>query len=546
MRRNTLTLFVVLLVVGAVFPSPSFAGWPCESLAGLKLPHTTIDTAESVPAGVLRVENPLSPGYFFSLEVPAICRVTATIEPTTDSHIRFEVWMPSKGWNGRFDGIGNVAFGGFLMYGSLVSAVRAGFAVASTDTGHVAPGNDASWAVGHPEKVKDFGYRSVHLMTEVSKEIVRDFYGHPPDRSYFIGCSTGGRQALMEAQRFPDDYDGIIAGAPAIFQTHFQSYGIWIAQATIEDPASYIPANKLALIHNAVVAACDTLDNVRDGILNDPRQCHFNPKALLCGKADSDRCLTSPQVAALAKIYAGPHNSEGKAIFPGFMPGSELGWSDSVAGPAPGKAGRIAFGEQFFSNMVFGNPKWDFRTFNFDRDVRVADARLASILNATNPDLAAFKARGGKLILFHGWADAEIPPLNTVNYFKSVEARLGQQQTQSFVHLYMVPGMGHCGGGTGPDSFGWFPVANPDPGKSIFGALEQWVEHGVAPQAITATKYAKDMDASSGVEMTRPLCPFPEVARYKGSGDIHDAANFVCTSGSDKTATVSRTHNPPQ
>jgi Tannase and feruloyl esterase len=533
--RKAFIFFATLYALAGLFQSRGLARQSCQSLSRLKLPDTTITMAVPVPAGALALTNPFS-GYRYSVNVPAMCRVAGTIKPAADSDIRFEVWMPSQTWNGRFDGVGNGAFAGFIYDGELAFLVRAGFAAAATDTGHSAPGDDARWALGHPEKVKDFGFRAVHLMTMVSKTIIQDFYGTPPRWSYFDSCSTGGRQALMEAQRFPNDYNGIIAGAPANFLTHLQSFGIWLAQSTLENPASYIPASKLPAIHNAVLAACDAEDGIKDGILNDPRQCHFNPQTLLCHGADSSKCLTAPQVAALKKIYAGPHNSEGKMIFPGFMPGSELGWAGSVVGSAPGKGGKIILATHFFSSIVFGDPKWNFRTFDFDRDVRFTDKNHAGILNATSPNLMAFRARGRKLMLFHGWSDNQIPPLNTVNYFDSVVAAMGQHQTESFVRLYMVPGMAHCGGGAGPDSFGMLPAANADPQHSMFSALERWVEHGVAPRTIIATKYVKDSNPSSGVVITRPLCPFPEIAKYKGSGDTHEAANFTCTL--ERTETV--------
>ncbi|MGH9453036.1 MAG: tannase/feruloyl esterase family alpha/beta hydrolase, partial [Terriglobia bacterium] len=303
------------------------------------------------------------------------------------------------------------------------------------------------------------------------------------------------------------------------------------------DPASYIPASKLPAISAAVVAACDKQDGVADGILNDPRQCRFDPAKLLCRGADANSCLTAPQVTALQKIYTGPRNSKGEPILPGYSPGGELGpngWEGWITGSAPGKSLQFAFGTQFFSNMVYNNPTWDFRTFKLDAALKLVDKKLAPILNATNPNLSAFKAHGGRLILYHGWNDAAIPPLNTINYYQSVVRTMGRSETQDFVRLFMVPGMQHCGLGPGPSSFGAGDAAiHPDAEHDMFDALERWVERGVAPGPIIATKYVDPAHPASGTAMTRPLCPYPEVAKYKGSGSTNDAANFVCVKNSE-------------
>jgi hypothetical protein len=513
-----------------LFPAPGMAQRSCQSLSGLKLPDATIVSARSVPAGPFTPPAPPSehpPG----LNLPAFCRVTGVIKPSADSDIRFEVWMPASDWNHKFDGVGNGGFAGSINYRDLAAGLRAGFAAVSTDTGHAAVATDARWALEHPEKIIDFGYRAVHLVNVVGKSIVRDFYGVAPRLTYFSSCSNGGRQALMEAQRFPDDYNGIIAGAPANFWTHLLAAAIWDSQATLANPASYIPPTKLPAIRNAVLAACDAEDGVKDGILNDPTQCHFRPEKLLCKGADTNSCLTAPQIAALEKLYAGPSNPEGRRIFPGHMPGGELGpdgWETWITGSGPEKGLVFIFGTQFFSSMVFDNPEWEFRAFNFSADVQLTDKKLARIVNATDPNLTAFKAHGGKLILYHGWSDSAISPLNTVNYYESVLSAMGSRKTEDFLRLYMVPGMLHCGLGPGPSVFGAAPAANADPGQSMFRSLEQWVEHGVPPKQVIATKYVNPLSPASGVEMTRPLCPYPEVAKFKGSGDIHKASSFVC------------------
>jgi len=528
---KAVTLLATLLASPVLFPSPGAAAQTCESLSHLKLPHTTITMAVSVPAG--RFKNPdASAGNRPPLKVPAFCRVAGVLRPTADSDIKFEVWMPTANWNGKFDGVGNGGFAGSIGYGGLAEALRAGFAAAATDTGHEARGTDARWALNHPEKIVDFAYRAIHLTAATGKAIVQDFYGNAPRWSYFASCSNGGRQALMEAQRFPGDYNGIIAGAPANYWTHLLAEAIWNTQAVLAKPGSYIPPTKLPAISHAVLAACDARDGVKDGILNDPRQCHFNPQTLLCKGSDSTSCLTAPEVTALKKIYAGPSNSNGQSVFPGFLPGAELGpngWAPWITGTAPRKSLDYAFGTQFFSNMMFNNPSWKFQTLNYNGDLRLTDQKMGPILNATNPDLTKFKKLGGKLILYHGWNDPAIPAINTVNYYRSVVAHMGLRPADRFVRLYMVPGMQHCGGGPGPDSFGAYMSNGADPRHNMFSALERWVEHGKAPREIIATKYKDPSKPAGGAEMTRPLCPYPEAAKYKGHGDTKDAAHFVCT-----------------
>lgn len=515
-----LTSALVILPFGAAAGAAT-----CASLSRLKLKETTITSAAIVPARSVKQGET-------EIHVPAVCRVTGTIRPTSDSDIQFAVWMPVTGWNHKFQGVGNGGFAGSIGEGELQAAVRQGFAAASTDTGHDGTSVDARWALGHPEKIVDFGYRGIHLTTVTAKGIIKAFYGVPARYSYFASCSNGGRQALMEAQRFPMDYNGIIAGAPANNWTRLLAGSIWAAQATLANPASYIPASKLPAISKAVRAACGAEDGIAENYVNDPPKCRFNPEQMLCKGGDSTGCLTAPQAAALEKIYSGPRTSAGKQIFPGYEPGGELGpngWEGWITGSAPRKSLGFIFGTQFFSNMVYSNPAWDFRSFNFDAGLEAVDRKFGPILNAVNPDLDPFRARGGKLILYHGWSDAAIPPLSTVNYYKSVAAKMGARTTQAFVRLYMVPGMQHCGSGPGPSSFGAFEAASPiDGGHNMFDALETWVERGVAPAKIIATKYVKPDDPQSGVEMTRPLCAYPGVARYKGSGDTKDASSFAC------------------
>ncbi len=460
----------------------------CESLGALSVPHTTIALAQSVAAGQFTPPGRGGPGgaaLFRTL--PAFCRVAATLQPSADSAIQIEVWMPASGWNGKLQSVGNGAWAGAISYPAMATALAAGYATTSTDTGHT--GNNATFVVGHPEKLVDFAYRSVHEMTVAAKAIAASFYGNGPARSYFNGCSTGGRQALTEAQRFPNDYDGIVAGAAANYPTHLQGAQVWTAQVSHQDEAGYIPPDKYPLLHNAALQACDALDGVKDGVIEDPTRCHFEPSVL------------TPQQAQVArKIYAGPPN------FPGLEPGSELGW-DTLSGPQP-----LSLANETYQYLVFQDPSWDYRKFDAVRDVAKAETVIGPTMDAIDPNLRPFFGHGGKLLMYHGWADPGIAPLNSVHYYSSVVDTLGgAAKTKDSIRLFMVPGMGHCRGGDGTDSFD--PVA----------ALDQWVTKGQAPEQIVASHSTK-----GAIDKTRPLCPYPQVATYNGTGDTNTAANFAC------------------
>lgn len=505
-------LACILIPVGSVRAAT------CERLASLSLPHTTITSAATVAAGAFAppAAPPPAPAGAPSLyrTLPAFCRVSGTSHPTADSDIRFEVWLPLEHWNGKLEGVGNGGLAGAISYSALAQGLSQGYAAASTDTGHRGSFATGDWALGHPQKVVDFGYRAVHEMTVEAKAVGAAFYGAPPRHSYWNGCSEGGNQALSEAQRFPEDYDGILAGAPANFWTHLQMGGNWISQAIHADPATFVPASALPALHGAVLDACDALDGVRDGVLEDPRRCRFDPRVLECKGAGGDACLTPAQLAGIEKVYQGARNRRtGARVFPGYLPGSELEWRLWIAGAdAPPRNLQHLIQEGFFKYLVFENPEWSWKSFDFDRDIDLSDRKLASIVNATNPDLSAFKARGGKLIQYHGWSDAAISPLNSIAYFESVQRRMGD--TRSFYRLFMVPGMGHCGGGAGTDRF------------DKLGTLARWVEDGVAPDRIVASRVV-----AGKVVRTRPLCPYGKVARWRGSGSTDDAANFACAAG---------------
>ena len=498
---------LLLISAGSLIATPT-GGSPCDSLSKLNLPNVTMNSAQSVAAGAFTpppAPGPfqLSPALFKGL--PEFCRVMATLTPSSDSDIKIELWLPASGWNNDFQAIGNGGWNGTIGYGPLAEGVKRGFATAATDTGHA--GGSASFAMGHPEKLTDFAYRAVHEMTVTSKAIIQNFYGTAPRYSYWNGCSTGGRQGLKEAQKFPADFDGIVAGAPANYQTHLHVWSVWVAQQMNQTPDSYLPPAKLAVLHKAVLAACDAEDGVKDGLLNDPTKCHFDPKSIECQGADSPTCLTSAQVAAVQAIYAGPKNAAGKQVFPSFQPGSELGWN-LLAGK---EAASVA--SDSFTYVVYKNPQWDWKTMNLDGDVAQIEKTYGSLIDATDPNLKPFFAHKGKLLMYHGWSDQAIAPLNSVNYYSSVVKNLGgEAKASDDIRLFMVPAMAHCGGGEGPNDF------------DKMTAIQQWVEQGKAPE----TMIASHADRSGTVDRTRPLCRYPRVARYKGTGSTDDAANFTC------------------
>jgi feruloyl esterase len=540
-KGEVMSRFALVCFLAASFVSSSglsAAGQPCEQLAQLALLNTKITSAQTIAAGAFTPPAGATPWLIgdpsFYKQLPAFCRVTADDKPTPDSDIKIEVWMPATGWNGKFRGQGNGGFAGEMDYRALALAILQGYASAATDTGHAANGTDATWALGHPEKIIDYAHRAIHEMTSLGKATVKAFYGDAPKHSYFASCSNGGRQALMEAQRYPEDYDGILAGAPANYWTHLLSSALWDAHATTLNPDSYIPPSKIPAIAHAVLAACDAIDGLKDGILNDPRQCRFDPATMLCKHGNSDSCLTKPQVTALKKLYEGAHDAKGKQIFPGFVPGAEEGeggWDLWITGKAPGKALLFAFGNGFFGNMVYEQAGWDYKQAKLDDAVLAADQKLAAVLNSAEPNMKPFQSHGGKLILYHGWNDAAISPLNSINYYESVQATMGKQQADSFVRLYMVPGMQHCAGGPGPDVFGHLGISPAnDPQHNIYLALEEWAEKRTPPSTVIASKLEGEIPVGlvGKVKMTRPLCAYPQKAKYKGAGNPNEAASFTC------------------
>ena len=503
-----------LSVVGAVatvtailaVPSPVTAA-TCESLASLALPNVAVTQAVVVGAGQFSPPNAGGKVPPIVAKLPAFCRVAATLTPTPDSDIKIEVWMPSAGWNGKFLGVGNGGWAGTISYPALADGLGRGYAAASTDTGHSGNGGDASFALGHPEKLTDFGYRAVHEMTATAKAVIRAFYDNAPRFSYWNGCSTGGKQGLTEAQRFPQDYDGIVAGAPANNWTRLMVGLLWAGRATLSDPASRLTPEHFAVLNRASLNACDASDGVTDGVIENPRSCRVDPQVVACKGAPGADCLTAAQVEAARKIYGPATNPRtGEALYPGLPPGSERGWVAAAGGPQP-----FPIPDSHFKYVVFEDPKCDFKTLDFDRDVARAERADNGTLTAVNSDLNAFVKRGGKLLMYHGWNDQLITANNSVNYYESVRSTLGAARTDQAVRLFMAPGMEHCSGGPGPNQADWL------------AALEQWVERGVAPARVVASHSTNNV-----VDRTRPLCPYPQIARYTGNGSTDEAANFSC------------------
>jgi feruloyl esterase len=473
------------------------------------LPKGTVDSAVKVKAGDFNVPGGRGPNAVLK-GLPAFCRVTATLKPSPDSDIKIEVWFPASGWNQKYEAVGNGGWAGVISYSAMADALKHAYVTSSTDTGHV--GGSGSFALDHPEKLTDFGWRSEHEMAQAAKRMIYAMYGMNARFSYWNGCSTGGRQGLKEIQMFPDDFQGVIAGAAANPRTGQAFEAYWVADAVLRDPASFIPPAKYPVIHQAVLAACDALDGVKDGVLEDPRKCEFDPKVLQCKGGDAPDCLTAAQVVAAKKIYTPPSATQDSTpVFAGFLPGTELGWAAMAGGP-----GLNPILEDHFKYVVFKDPKWDWKTFDFSADVkRTLDADIGLDLNpivdAPDPNIQPFLSHG-KLIMYHGWADPLVTAWTSVHYYESVVDTLRGVDLSKSLRLYMVPGMGHCGGGDGPNTF------------EMMTALEQWQEKGIAPTQIPASH-----STAGKVDRTRPLCPYPQVAKYKGSGSTDEAANFSCS-----------------
>ena len=500
MRMLNAALCAILLATLVPDPAVSAAA-SCASLSSLALPHATITLAQAVEHGSFT-----PPGSAAAASgLPAFCRVAATLKPTPDSDIKIEVWMPASGWNGKFQAVGNGAFNGSISYPAMMMALIRGYATSSTDTGHT--GNNATFGLGHPEKVIDFGWRAVHEMTGASKAIIAAYYDAGPKYSYWNGCSAGGRQAMKEAQRFPADFDGIIAGAPGLDWTGRAAQAVRVAKALEHTESARLSPAQTQLLHRAVVQACDALDGLQDGLIADPTRCVFDPVVLQCKGADTAACLPQAQIETARLIYSPATNPKTKREIAGLAPGSELGWTQTGW-----TASARATGLDQFRFLVFNDPAWDVQKFNVETDIARAEDMDGDTINALDPNLKPFIDRGGKLIQYHGWSDPQISPFNSTQYYTRVlDAIGGAVNVGNSYRLFMAPGMAHCGGGEGPNMF------------DMVGALARWVERGTAPDQIIA------LHATNGVvDRTRPLCPYPQIAVYKGAGSVDEAASFEC------------------
>jgi feruloyl esterase len=492
----------MLSILSLALLSAAAAPHTCESLAGFRLQQATVTSAAVVPAGPFvqpaaargrqgAAPEPVEP-------IPEHCRVKMVLKPSSDSNINVELWMPTANWNGRFLAVGNGGFAGSIQgYGEMQIALRRGYATAGTDTGHSeADGPGGMFGLGHPEKIVDFAYRAVHEMTVKSKQVINAFYDRAPRFSYFKGCSTGGRQAAMAAQRFPDDFDGIIGGALA--NRHIQMHTAGVARSIdlARHPERMIPEDKARLVNEMVMNSCDAL---KEGFLNNPRECKVDFSTLACTGDESPSCLTASQLQTVEAFYGGLKNSKGELIFSGQAMGNPL--------PAlRGATGTPGGGYDTVRIWGFQDANYDWRAFDLDRDMPIINKKVGFV-DAVSPDLRKFKAHGGKLLLYAGWRDTTITPENTVLYYENLVKEMGEQK--DFARLFMVPGMAHCRGGDGPNTF------------DTLTAMEQWREQGVIP--------AQMMGSNPQSGLTRPLCPYPQYAKYKGSGDLKDAKNWACS-----------------
>jgi feruloyl esterase len=510
-------------------PTTSFAATPCDAVRDMRLDNTTIDAVELIAAGSYRPA-----GASEIKDVPAFCRVHGNVEPVPGSRIGFELWLPETGWNGKLEMFGNGGYSSKISYDSLGGQLKRGYAVLGTDTGHAS--DDPDFGAGHPEAIVDWGHRAVHASIVAAKPIVARFYGQPAHHAYFSGCSTGGHQALTEVQRYPRDFDGVIAGDPGNNRTHLNAGFLWQFVTNHRKDAAatqIIPSSKLAMISAAVISACRGRDGglPTDQFLTDPEACSFQPNDLLCKAGDAEDCLTQEQADALAAMYGGARNPHtGEVIYYGWPKGSEnsglvvktlSGWSLYWADPA--NADRPAR-TNFWKIWAFEDPNWDWKRFDFDAGMKAVDDRLAPVINAMNPDISEFATAGGKLIQYHGLADPVVPPRDSIDYFERVQAFEAKSEpaaangSADHYRLFLVPGMQHCQGGEGANVL------------EVQRALETWVEDGKAPDQVTATKYLNDK-REDGVAFSRPLCPYPQQAQFNGTGNPSDALSFACKPG---------------
>ncbi len=497
------------------FASPA-AAKDCADLASLKL-DGKVTAATLVPTGTfVQPAGPGAPpgvGGATYKDMPAFCRVQATLTPSNDSDIKVEVWLPASGWNGKFVAVGNGIWAGQLSYSAMADPLKRGYAVATTDTGHTGSGLDARWAVGHPEKLTDFGYRAVHEMVVAGKQAIAAFYGSGPKLSYWNSCSTGGRQGVMEAGRYPDDFDAISAMAPANPMTALMVQSMWAGWQPHHAPGAALTPQTLGMVHAAVVKQCDKDDGLEDGLIEDPLRCSFKPAELACKPGQTASCLAPAQVEALDNIYGGVRDAQGKRILPGWPIGSEMQLALLFGGNEP-----FPVATSYFRDLVYaGQPGWNWQVGDYAKELADARAYGGDLLDVAPASLVPFFARGGKLLLSHGWTDGLIPATNTVAFYTGLMGVIPVEERQRQLRLFMVPGMNHCGGGEGASEF------------DTIGAIDAWATTGKAPERIVATRPATAGPASPMREpLSRPLCPYPLIAKYDGAGDVNSEKSFVC------------------
>jgi feruloyl esterase len=485
----------------------------CESLRQVELRDVTIESATAIASSPVWTtpQDSISRGAV-SVTQP-FCRVTGRIE----REIEFEVWLPpASTWNGKYLGNGNGGYAGFINYGALAHGLQRGYATGSTDTGHKGSPMDASWAAGHPQRIEDYGHRAQHLMAVVARQLVERHYAKPPKYTYFMGCSNGGYQGLTEAQRYPDDYDGIVAGAPGTSFIDMSTSVLANGLRNRTDSPGYLAQRDMEFAVEKMTESCDAQDGVRDGLIENPLSCSFDYASIECRGEGAVQCLRPAQIATLKALYAPFFDSRGREIYPPPAFGTLL--------PVSELERRGKLGADMYAYLVYQDPTWNPASFDLDRDYAQAQARLSSVLVSSNADLRPFARRGGRLILYHGWSDSGPSPLNSIRYFEQVQQKVGRDDTDDFFRLFMVPGMHHCRGGPGPDSFG--NAGDPpvkDARHDVLMALERWVEQGIAPDLLIASTLTEQR-----VTRTRPLCPYPAQARYSGSGDTDRAESFTC------------------
>jgi feruloyl esterase len=505
----------------------------CEKFADFKLDHAKVVSATYDAGGKAVTYNGDEFVRPLTLDFPASCRMTLVISPEPGSRIETEIWLPvAQEWNGKLYSTGNGALAGTLDKAFMAVSLSRGYATSGTDAGHHTSIFEGSWALNNAPAKIDYGYRAIHETAVASKAAIRAFYGKPVDRSYFGSASNGGRAALMEAQRFPEDYDGLQIGTPAFDGTATVFFWSWLEQQFRKPGARILPA-KLPAIAAAALSSCDAIDGLRDGLIDDPRRCNVVPEKLLCNGPETDQCLTAPQIASLKAIYEGPGAVDPDGFpYYGYAAGSELNWEPWLI--ANGESWAVKFVNEFQRYLMTSDPSWTLDRFDHKRDAPAAFAAMRAY-QAVDVDLSKFAARGGKIIQYHGWGDEAISPLYSIDYYERVRAKVGPAKAAKFYSLYMVPGLAHSYRGKGPNVFGQLlpPAAGDTPSNNFGAALEHWVEKGIAPSAIVGEEFVGDLKVNFTREgktasRSRLICPYPQVGRYQGKGSIDDASSFKC------------------